>query len=210
MTTQDLEYSISQYLDGTLDASERAELERRLESDAAARALLGEYRRLDAALKAEPLPDVRWDALAESISLAIDRAVEQTARPYRLPGWVRVAAPLAMAASVLVAAGVGIRVYLTARPTAPLATHSRQQEARTSPPARQPAEQLASIEIFGPRADRAEGPAQVQVSIGPARSAGGDAAISYSDAVISRPSHVSVASGLAPSHDVEPMAYDMQ
>src|ERR1700761_200522 len=75
----ELEFSISQYLDGTLSAPEAAALEQVLASDAAARALLDEYRQLDALIKSAPLPAVRWDALASSISSAIDAQQDQQA-----------------------------------------------------------------------------------------------------------------------------------
>lgn len=72
MTGEELEFSIAQYADGTLPAGERAALEAVLARDAGARALLAEYRALDAALAdaahADALPGVRWDALAERTS----------------------------------------------------------------------------------------------------------------------------------------------
>ena len=51
MEMQDLEFSISQYLDGTLGESERVALEAKLKTDAAAEALLVEYRALDQTLR---------------------------------------------------------------------------------------------------------------------------------------------------------------
>src|SRR5438445_108337 len=47
MSPDQLEYAISQYLDGTLARLESAALEERLASDADARELFGEYQRLD-------------------------------------------------------------------------------------------------------------------------------------------------------------------
>ena len=44
MTPDQLEFAISQYLDGTLAADEQAALERHLETDAGARQMLAEYR----------------------------------------------------------------------------------------------------------------------------------------------------------------------
>ena len=77
---QDLEFTISQYLDGTLSPADRTALERHLESDADARTMLDEYRRLNVAMKAMPLPAFQWDALSRSISAAVDAAHERRSR----------------------------------------------------------------------------------------------------------------------------------
>lgn len=206
MTHDDLESSISQYLDGTLAEGERSALERRLAEDAEARVMLDEYRRLDAVLKSAPLPDVRWELLAQSISAAVEQSVEErAATTYRIPAWVRTFAPLALAASVLVASGLGIRAYLlrpgSANNIAPQVVHIAQEKPQ----------QVATSDVAGPQADRAEGPAQVDVAIGPAHSGDSEPLLAhYSDEVLSRPSHVSVASGVVPAHEDEPLQYDMQ
>lgn len=77
MTFEELEFAISQYLDGTLPAAQVAELEARLAVDAAARALLDEYRRLDSALKLSGVPALQWDRLAEHLSNAVAADAEQ-------------------------------------------------------------------------------------------------------------------------------------
>src|SRR5207248_856416 len=132
MTRDDLEFSISQYLDGTLADGERSALEERLARDAEARALLAEEEALNAVLKRAKyaaMPAVRWDHLPEAISAAIDeqRATgadeqpaepmpmrlstggRQSARPSRSSWTIRLWMPagLAAAASVLIAAGFG-------------------------------------------------------------------------------------------------------
>src|SRR5687768_923655 len=98
MTRDELEFSISQYLDGTLPAAERDALETRLGSDAEARALYAEYESLQGVFKAAPLPAVRWDAFAQQISAAVARE-EMPAQSYKLTSWFR-PARLAIAASV--------------------------------------------------------------------------------------------------------------
>src|SRR5688500_20230694 len=105
MTRDELEFSISQYLDGTLGEAEEAALETRLASDADARALLGEYRRLDRTLKAAPLPAFDYGALSDRISAAVARE-DEPAQSYRLH-WVRTAAGLAIAACVVIAVEIG-------------------------------------------------------------------------------------------------------
>ena len=81
MIHDELQFAISQYLDGTLPADQVDALRKRLESDPEARQLLDEYTSLDAAMKAEPLPAMRWNALAQRIAQAA--AVQADAR--RLP-----------------------------------------------------------------------------------------------------------------------------
>lgn len=72
MTNDQLEFAISQYLDGTLPPEERSALERLLESDADAQRLLEEYRSLDLLAKgALPLPNLNWNKISASISDAV-------------------------------------------------------------------------------------------------------------------------------------------
>ncbi|MDB5174920.1 MAG: hypothetical protein JWN51_3693 [Phycisphaerales bacterium] len=200
--TNDLEFSISQYLDGTLTDAECVALERRLAEDAGARALLDEYRRLDAGLKAAPaLPEVRWELLAESISAAVAESAEERAeKSYRLPSWARVAAPLALAASLLVAAGLAIRMY-RARPDQVVTVPSEQ--VHPAP--------VAFLRVEGPQLEKADGPGDVQIAIGPGKSIANDSTLAqYSDDVVSRPSHITVASGALPAQDNPLPMFDMQ
>lgn len=72
MTSEQLEFAMSQYLDGTLPAEERAALERHLAADGHARTVFQEYLELNEALRnPQPLPMVPWEKLAESISAAV-------------------------------------------------------------------------------------------------------------------------------------------
>jgi len=72
MTQDQLEFAISQYLDGTLPPEERSALEQRLATDANAQRLLDEYRSLDALAKGVlPLPNFNWNKLSASISDAV-------------------------------------------------------------------------------------------------------------------------------------------
>src|SRR5688500_9430714 len=122
MTRDELEFSISQYLDGTLAEAERSALDERLSRDAEARALLAEYQRLDVTLKAAPLPQIRWDRLAESISTAVAEQ-EAPAQSYQISRWLRSPMRLAVAASAVLALGlaavVAVRDGQTAHPPSP-------------------------------------------------------------------------------------------
>src|SRR5687768_14026042 len=109
MTPDDLEFSISQYLDGTLAPAERDALETRLGGDAEARALFAEYEALQGVLTNAPIPAVKWDRLAEQISAAVGREPEP-AQSYKLSGWLR-PARLALAASVLIAGAIAFSIF---------------------------------------------------------------------------------------------------
>jgi anti-sigma factor RsiW len=78
MNDEQLEFAISQYLDGSLPADEAAALEARLNEDAVARELLAAYRRLDALLKATPtaMPAIEWERLAGHIGATVQEADE--------------------------------------------------------------------------------------------------------------------------------------
>jgi anti-sigma factor RsiW len=111
MNLEQIEFALSQYLDGTLDDASRAAVEQRLRADPQAQQLLEEYRKLDRALKnvpAAPPMAVRWDRLAERISESVaDRAYAN-----RLSiAWRSWPVRLAAAAAVLLAFGL-IRFWL--------------------------------------------------------------------------------------------------
>ena len=115
MNQDQLEFAISQYIDGTLPPLERAALEQRLASDPAAAALLEEHRRLDAALKSHlPLPEMDWNSLQNDIRQAL--AGEQAPiRGYKI-GFVRWVAAAAMIAVVSALAAV---IYLRSGDSSP-------------------------------------------------------------------------------------------
>jgi negative regulator of sigma E activity len=78
MNAEELEFAITQYLDGTLPPAQVAELEAKLPEDSAARALLEEYRSLNQTLKAQaPLPAIEWNKLAAHLSKAVAEDAEQ-------------------------------------------------------------------------------------------------------------------------------------
>src|SRR5437867_6381233 len=84
MTRDQLEFAISQYLDGTLPPLETAALEERLANDANARELLAGYQRLNALVKSslpEP-PQIDFEAFSTKLR---DRLadVEAPIRRYR-------------------------------------------------------------------------------------------------------------------------------
>lgn len=207
MTNDELEFSVSQYLDGTLPADERVALEARLASDTEARAVLEEYRELTAALRRvpalDPPPAVRWDQFAERISLAVaeqDRLeTEQESRRYRIGGWRRVVAPLAVAASVLVAAAVGWRVYMGE--TKPDGLGQVVKKIEVIQPAPAPPETIVIVATGETPSEVAVNSEPIQVAVGPAPAAESDPGLPRYAGVVARPSRVTIASSLAAAQD---------
>jgi anti-sigma factor RsiW len=180
MTRDELEFSISQYLDGGLSARERDELETRLATDADVRALFAEYESLQKTLTAAPLPEVRWDALAEHVSAQLARQ-PMPAQSYQIARWFS-PARLAIAASVLIAAGIGLSVWrsgsiVSSTPAEPISIVVNDQTPVTNP-----------IPVSGNPT--------IEIAIGPLPSVDGAEPIvlRYADTVVQRPSKALIVS----------------
>jgi anti-sigma factor RsiW len=195
MTRDDLEFSISQYLDGTLGARERDALEERLATDAEARAVYAEYESLQGVLTtaaAAPVPGVDWDAFAARVSGAVGRA-ELPAQSYKLGAWLR-PARLAIAASVLVAAGLAVALLRPGGgggdgPTAPV------QPTRIVAVDKAPAGEAVAVAP-------APNPEPVRVTIGPSPEAADDTIfVRYADTVVQRPSKALIVSAAPAGQD---------
>ena len=192
VTRDELEFQISQYLDGTLGEAERSALEARLGSDADARALLDEYRRLDAALKVAPLPAVNWDALSARISSAVADQQDEPARTYRI-GFVRTMAGLAVAACVLVAVGLGLRLMPPGRTGSDAGTIAVNQP-------KAPTEII--VVDAGPAAPAAAPEPLEAIVVGPSNTLQDRPGFAgFHDDIISRPSQVYIARSGHPLHD---------
>src|SRR4051812_19786782 len=80
MTRDEMEFLISQHLDGTLSPGDEAKVRELLETSAEARKIAAEYQKLNAVLMGgKDLPAVKWDVLAERISKAVDAVGEAAA-----------------------------------------------------------------------------------------------------------------------------------
>src|SRR5439155_12419775 len=103
MEREQLEFQISQYADGTLPAEDVAALEAVLASDAEARALLEDFRKIETSIKRETaLPAMDWDRLRKRISNAVAAEDDRASRVYRIGAWW---GRVAVAAIVLIAVG---------------------------------------------------------------------------------------------------------
>ena len=202
--SEESEFAVAQYADGTLPADQLDAVEASLDADASARFALADYARVDAALeqlKQEPLPAVRWDRLAEHLSAAVaEEAGEAEAardekadtRSYKLFAWARKPAWLAAAASVVIAVGVAMRLALTpgGSPRARVAEVDPKTPTTPTPPA----VALAKVVItVGPQAEAAP-KAEMSVAIGPPPAGVAGDAAAVGDDIVTRPSRVLIAS----------------
>jgi anti-sigma factor RsiW len=165
MIDEQFEFQIAQYADGTLPAADVAALERELADNAAARALLDEYRRLDVTLKRElPVPAMNWDRLATHLCDAVaaeDRATTTIAWPLR--NWGKIAAA---AAIILV---VGTMTLLQLRPTAPVTNVVVNNPPSASPQnGTTPSTNVTVVVVVtGPAAQTTSAAPVVEVNVGP-------------------------------------------
>lgn len=154
MSRDELEYAISQYLDGVLPPLERASLEERLAGDVEAREILAEYQKLDGVLKTSmPVPDIAWDDFGADMRQLL--ANEPTpVQHFRLPvmGWTQ---RLAIAAGLLFALSVGL-YFLRPQPQNPVATNPIPETAK------------AIVVVTNPTLAPTASPIVQDVKIGPA------------------------------------------
>ena len=213
-----LDLLLTAYLDGTLSSEDLAALEDRLAVDANTAARLVQYRQLDAALHAIPssfpLPEIRWAALAGHLS---DVVANAGAKPVFSFKWARSAGRMAIAACVLLAAGIGISAYRNASTGG---HHPGDVAQLTSHP--QPVIPASVAMIVGPQLETATGKAVVEIEIGgPAvavATPGTDDAVAsvsveaatpsqFADVILSRPSRVVIANGDNTAQDSSQMPY---
>ena len=120
-----------------------------------------------------------------------------------MPAWVRMAVmPLALAASLLIVAGVGIQIYNSSHQH-PIGWDNP-QVGRTIAP--------TSSTFVAFQTDKASGPMEEKISIGPSAAVkNGPIMVSYGDDPAPNASHITVVSGATPRHDTElAPSFDMQ
>ncbi len=193
MTSEELEFQISHYADGTLPAAEAAALEARLAGDAAAQELLAEYRRLSATMANHlpALPAVDWDRLAAHLSTAVDEAdapaIVGRITPATTSAWSW-RGRLAIAASVMIALGGGWLLVKTQRGVQPQPTP----------------EAPVAIAVSGPQVESASGPAVEEITVGPSKALAERAdSWRYAEGVVTRPSTAVIAGDMKPTSDGE-------
>jgi negative regulator of sigma E activity len=175
--SEDVEEQFSRLAEGNLSPAEARLIEVRLSADPQARLVLSEYmslERLFEAVRARPLPAVRWhklnDQIAKTLGIreeeaapvrrtaprpATTRAAEETGVLARIGAFFAAPRKLAMAACVLVAAAIGVKLASNSSgpgtPVSPAITNSAAPSngvAVVTPPAVTP--KPGVIEVTGP------------------------------------------------------------
>lgn len=188
MTRDELEFSISQYLDGTLPERERDALETRLGSDVEARAIFAEYESIERVLGAAPLPEVRWDRFAREISAAVARE-EMPAQSFVMSRWLR-PARLALAASVLIVGGIGFALLRAGGGFTTSESAEPTRIVRTDPPAEAPV------------ADTPTPTEPIRIAIGPSDAVRDEpTVVYYADTLVQRPSRALIVSAARSGED---------
>jgi len=182
---EQLEFAISQFLDGTLEPEQRAALEQRLAADPAARATLEQYRQLDRTLRAAA-PTVNWDKLQTHLSGAVASQEEQDRRAYSIAR-VRRVGTWAVAACLLIAGAGVLRYFLAQQATVPV----------PGP--------VVVAEVSGPAQEQAQGPAVCDVQLGPAPA--DQSAADADDAIVAPTSRIVIASDQSPPQETRELPY---
>jgi negative regulator of sigma E activity len=197
MTRDELEFSISQYLDGTLAADQHAALEERLATDAEARAMYAEYQSLQGVLTTSlpAMPEVDWDQFAARVSAAVDRE-EVPAQSYKINRWFSRPMKFAVAASVLVAGAIAFTVM---RPPGRTNTGPSPEGPTQIVRIDSPAEATGtSPEVaVNPSAQ----PALVVAIVPPAADEDRPTVLRYADSVVQRPSRAMIVSAAPVGQD---------
>lgn len=114
--------------------------------------------RLDAVLQSAPMPALNWEKLASHLSKSVAAEVGASEHEEERPavigriGWARGASRWALAACLLGAAAVGLKLY----------THTSSHLTPSHPMA-------AVIEVETPKAEKSNQPAVAEISIGPSK-----------------------------------------
>src|SRR4051812_18412900 len=80
MSPGQLEFAITQYLDGTLPPEQVEAVQARLATDPAAQAYLAEHEELTALLRSQPVPELDWADLSGDLSAVVTDNVDEASR----------------------------------------------------------------------------------------------------------------------------------
>lgn len=116
MDHQHLDFLISQYVDGTLDASNRKLIEQQLSTNAEARQLYKEQRDVQDLLDdvGNRIPLIDWNKFDQTLAARLEEEVVGVQRVAMWRGWFR---PLAAAAALGIAATIGYAWHAWSLPT---------------------------------------------------------------------------------------------
>lgn len=207
---EQLEFTASQYVDGTLPADEAAAFEARLAEEPLARQLVDDHRRVTALVRASSsFPKVNWPRLAEHLSDAVAEANEpRTIKLFAQP-WIRAVGGLALAACVLIVTSLGLRSYLHPA-TGGAGGHKLAVDVGPGTPAVTPVATATRtpivVEISGP--EQAQGTAVAEVSIGAAPDSQFESSPAFAGDILSRSPRSLIATNGPAAQDTQPLALD--
>jgi len=182
MIDEQLQFQISQYLDGHLVEADRLALESRLKTDPEARRVLEEYRRINTLLDAAlPMPEMDWDKLTHRISAAVGQGVpaELVAVEAQSQTWAWYWRPVALAAVVLIVAAISLVVLRRGNEDRP----GRSVAVRLAP--------VVQIAVLTP--DQPAGAGTVDIEISKAPGIASASGVYPPDLTIQQPSRVTIA-----------------
>ena len=188
LTGEQLEYAISQYVDGTLSTLDRSVIEAQLQIDADARLLVIEYTRLTQILRdVDPLPVINFSNFNATVSAAIADEAIPVQRPWVLRSHgLRY---LAAAAALAFAATVGVHfIPKTTGPAPVVAT-------------------AVKIDVQGPAVETASAAPSIHLSVGPSEALAqrGDALNIGDDALITHTPRVVISAADLPARSDLPL-----
>ncbi len=192
MNDEQLQFTLSQYVDGTLSPLAVVALEAHLANDADSRALLAEYRALDAVVAAaiEPPPVVDYAKLCARIAQALDEAPVPESSTVKLSWWGW-PTKMALAAGVLLFGFLWLNMLLGPTGGAPGVV------TVPTPPL---AAAITHIQVMP--VEPATGPAIARITIGPAPQVAHLPALAhYDDWASARPSQVLIAASQGQAHE---------
>ena len=190
LTRDEIEFLISQYIDGTANELDRARIEEVLATDSDARAMLAEYERLNSFVKtAMPIPEIAWNDLVAGIS-AKTANLDVPVKHFRLR-FATLSKVAALAAMVTIVVGVIVK----SRPPRTIEVESNRVAVNTAP---------VDVQISLPPALAVSPVSDIQIG-----QPGGLAVVDYhsSEAIVSAPTSIWIASGEGSAQDTEPTPY---
>src|SRR5581483_144562 len=178
VSRDEIEFLISQYIDGTANELDRARIEEILATDPEARSIHAEYQKLNEFVKsAMPMPEIAWDALSARISTEAAK-LDVPVKHYRL-SFATWSKAVAMAAMVAIVVGVIVK----SRPPTTSVNVGNAVAVNHAP---------VEVQIAAPPALAAAPTTEIQIG-----QPSGVAAADYhsTDAIVSSPTSIWIASG---------------
>jgi anti-sigma factor RsiW len=191
MLSENDEFALSQYLDGTLPPEQRPAVELMLRDSAEAREALAQYRRLGSLVAAAtpPLPELDWKSLSQQTISHVQQQQALAAASLASPArgwWAAARLPLMAAAVLLSLVATWVVVMLADRAEQPISV-------AVDPRVR--GEAIAQVQVLTPD-EVVAGPVITEISIGPAPVAQMATVWQRYPELLNAPSSVSIAGGI--------------